>query len=655
MYIARFVQTRNSFNNLTLINRYFASKSHTNKVSLYFQRAKLIDSIRLSLRSNDSRYLLTLLKHPALDSVVVKNALQSAPSPESALLLIETLKNVPSFAHNQSTLYALAKILARSQQTARLKALIGAINSGQFPNVAHVSFMDQMRWYALVGDLDLVLGAWDKWRDLQKRTNTESYNIVMSIYAHMGKNCEAVKTFYMMIAEGVVPNSRTYTVVIEHLLKTGKLDSALQIFNILPSMRIKQTVKQYSLLVEASTSSKQFDIVRCLLNEMRINEILPSRAMQQSLQQMQEAGFLEETEEYIKEMLPDERIKKIGVYMDDCDDEIDDNDVNDNCIDEVGNKEVKLKPWLDPAALASALHNWGPEEVSALEEAKIIWTTRLVCKMIRNFSSAETAWKIFSWVSHQPGFKHDVYTVSRMISKLAHHGHVDLVDQLLSQMKRESIKLSISTIRSIIDSYGVLGNGYAALRVFCDVKTLYEPISKTSMLLLYASILRTLAKCKMNTDVLETLDEMILSGIIPDIQTFTGLMHHFAVEGDMKTVQRLFGMVRQSGLKPDAYMFKVLIRAYCKCERASLAFRVFEDMMDSNLIPDAATKQLLVKSLWYEGKLREAAAVEERSGDIKTDPQLILHGHLYRISSVDLTWVCNIYSNSFTTTIGLDK
>ncbi|PSR88024.1 Pentatricopeptide repeat-containing protein [Actinidia chinensis var. chinensis] len=658
MYISRFVHTKRLFNSLTLLTRSLASKSHTNKVSLYLQRAKLIDSIRLALRSNASRSLVPILNDPALDSFVVTNALRCAPSPDSALSLAETLKTIPHFTHTQHTLYALAKVLAKSQQTAKLKALVNAINSGKFPNVACVSFMDSMRWYATAGDLDLVLSVWNEWRNLEKHCRAESYNIVMSLYVQMGMNTEAVKTFYMMIDERVVPNARTYTVMIEHLVNSGKLDSARQIFGVLPLMRIKRTLRQYSILVGAFTGAEKFDVAKILLKEMQIDGLLPGHSMLRSLQLMQVGGFLEATDKVITEMIPDERIKNVGVFMDDDDDnDLDDGGGGDD--DDDGNEDdsangyvnvnaVRLKPWLDPAALANALRYWGPEEVSSLEDAKFVWTTQLVCKMIRSFRSAETAWQFFCWVSCQPGFTHDVYTVSRMIDKLArHHGHADLVDQLISKIKREHIKLPFSTIRLIIDLFGVFRNGHAALKVFRDIEILCGPISKSSLLLLYSSLLRTLAKCKMNSDVLDILDEMIVGGTLPDIQTFSGLMHHFALEGDIKVVQRLFGMVKQSGVGPDLYMFKVLIRAFCKCDRAVLALRFFKDMTNSNLMPDAAIKQLLVKSLWKEGKFREAAAVEEKSEEINNALPLALRDHLYTVSSEDLARVCKIYSDSF--------
>lgn len=649
MYISRFIRPRKLLTSLTPIIRYFANKPCVNEVSLYLQRAKLIDSIRLALRSNSPRSVVPLLNDPALDSFVVANALRCAPSPESALSLTETLQTLPHFRHTQHTLYALAKILSKSQQIAKLKALVGAINSGKFPNVARVSFMDCMHWYAAAGDLDSVLSVWNEWRAVQKRPCIESYNIVLGLYARLGKNSEATKTFSMMIDEGVVPNSRTYTVIIEHLLSSGQFTTAIHIFNALPLMRIKRTRRQYSILVGAFTSNEQFDVVRSLLNEMQIDGIFPGHAMQSSLQRMREEGFLEGRGYFIKETSPDERIKNIEASADGDDEDEDDNDGDEvkSCIENGNVNAVRLKPWLDAAALASALHNWTGEEVSALEDANIVWTRRLVCKMIRNFKSAETAWQFFCWAATQPGFSHDVYTVSAMIGRLARCGHTDIVDQLMSKVKRGQMKLSFNTIRLVIDFYGIFCNGHAAIKCFRDVKFLCGPMSKTNLLLLYSSLLRTLDKCNMNSDALDMLDEMILGGILPDIRTFSELMHSFALQGDIKVVQRLFGMVKQSGIEPDAYMFRILIHAFCKCGRAVLALRVFEEMMNSSLMPDAATKRLLVKSLWNERKFKEAAFVEERSVVINPALPLAFGCHLNSVSSTDLTRVCNMYSDSF--------
>ncbi|XP_010029848.2 pentatricopeptide repeat-containing protein At5g66631 [Eucalyptus grandis] len=643
------------FKTLNQQSRLFSRDPFPSKVSHYLYRARIIDSIRLALRSDSQSLLTTLLNDRLLDSFVVTHTLRSAPSADSALSVIDILKSNSNFNHTQSTIYALANILARSGRREELDDLVDAINARSFKNV-RVSHMNLMQWYAATGDVNSVLDIWDKYRELDRHVCTESYNIVMRLYAEKGEDSRAVEIFHRMIVEGANPNSRTYTNIIEHLVNSGKLDSALEVFNVLPLMRIKRTSKQFSILVEGLVSVRRFDEVKILLSNMHAEGMLPVRALLCSLQHMKEAGCIHENDEILSEMLPNERIKSIEYFVDDTGDDNDheaEDEVEDDVACDVNEVNgVKLKPWLDPRALANALQSWSPSEVSELEKAKFVWTTRLVCRVLRNFKSPLPAWNFFCWVACQPGFTHDVYTVQRMMTLLARHGHVQLVNQLLDKIRQEGLKLPFSTIKLIIDFCGISKDPDAALKIFRHDRTLCGSISKFKLMVLYSSLLWTLTKCSRSSDALEVLDEMILNGICPDIQTFSGLMDHFAKHGDIKNVQKIFGMVRQSGIEPDAYMFKVLILGYCKCDRAALAWRVFEDMRNSNLLPDYATKELLVKSLWKEGRRREAAIVEESCEETNDSLPLALRGHVWTVSSANLTQVYNIYASSFTSSCG---
>ncbi|KAL8030040.1 hypothetical protein ABFX02_14G261900 [Erythranthe guttata] len=123
-------------------------------------RPKLIDSMRLCTRLNAPESSpVNIFNNPSMDSFVVINALRSAPSPIAALCLIEKLKKIKDFPHSKDTLYALAKILAKSGQASKLRALIAAFNSGKFVNVAYVSFLDRMKWNAgCLGRVEKSLG-----------------------------------------------------------------------------------------------------------------------------------------------------------------------------------------------------------------------------------------------------------------------------------------------------------------------------------------------------------------------------------------------------------------------------------------------------------------------------------------------------------------
>ncbi|KAI3840996.1 hypothetical protein MKX03_018227 [Papaver bracteatum] len=640
----------------TTSSRHFCTNNaFPNRVSHYLQRAKLIDSIRLALRSPSPTpsLLLPLLNDPKLDSFVVTHSLRSAPSPDSALSLVETLNSIPSFSHTQSTLHAITKILAKSKRISELQKLIDAINNGEFGDAGGVRFMDQLRLNAVAGDLDSALRVWNDYKLVlsksKKHPCVESYNLLMSLYKKNGMDLKAVEMFRKMVIQGINPNTRTYTVVMDHLVSSGKLEAALEVFDILPRMRIKRTLKQYLILTEGFTKTEQFEVIKRLLKEMKNDGILPGHAMRMSLNCMREAGFLEETEEFVKELLPDERIGNVGFFLDNSDDDDEDEAGDEIDVENDGSVDgVRLKPWLDPSALASALSDWNPDEVSALEDAKFVWTTRLVCKLLRSFKKADTAWKFFWWVADQPGeFTHDVYTISRLIAILARHGHVDLVNGLVFKVKQEGMRLSFGTVRLMIDFYGISKKSNAALQVLGDIESLTGPVSKFNLMLLYSSLFRTFTKCKRGLEAMGLLEEMISSGILPDIQTFTGLIQHFALEGDLRTVQKLFGMARQSGLDPDTDMFRIVILAYCKNGAATSALRVFEDMMSMNKILDRATKALLVKSLWKEGKRREAAIVQEKKEKINDIHQL--EGHVWTVSAVDLIRLYDIYSSAFTT------
>ncbi|KAF3976287.1 hypothetical protein CMV_000531 [Castanea mollissima] len=127
------LQFKQLFGGITLLNslttpqsRGYARDLFPNKISHYLYRAKLIDSIRLGLRSNPPSpiSLAPILNDRLLDSFVVTQALRSALSADSALSLVETLETTPYFSHTQNTLHALATVLAKSCWSVQLKCWI---------------------------------------------------------------------------------------------------------------------------------------------------------------------------------------------------------------------------------------------------------------------------------------------------------------------------------------------------------------------------------------------------------------------------------------------------------------------------------------------------------------------------------------------------
>lgn len=544
----------------------------------------------------------------------------------------------------------MIKVLIDIGRLQEMEATVEDIKSGKYRKVS-VTYMDLLRWHARSKNLEGVHKIWTEMKKMyenshfRKKPNAESYNIYMDMLAERNRHREATGLFLEMVHEGVLPNARTYTVLIRHLVKMGKLNEALEIFKKLPILRIKHTTKQYNILADGFSRVNDVNTVRLLIKEMEKDGILPGRALFSAVQVLRDAGFAEEAQQIASQLLPDENIQALKILkVTDCSDDDDDDDENN--YDVVGysrEADQALKPWMNPAALANALSDWNPATVAALKKANLVWNTRRVCKVLRAFKKIDAAWEFFHWVAYQPSFMHDIYTMSRMIVMLARKGKAEGVDRLLSKASSECLKLSISTMRSIIEAYGVSKNSDAALRVFREIKSFGLKPNRV----LYSSLIHTLVKCNQGLKAVDILEEMMLANICPDIQIFSGLMQHFAMAGDLKTIQVLFQWITQSGSKPDAHAYRILIRAYCKNGRAAVALRLFEDMKSADLMPDAGTKSLLVNSLWEEGKLREAAEVEDKCEQEGLDFPKALPGSVWKSSCADLTLIYDMVTKSF--------
>ena len=87
-----------------------------------------------------------------------------------------------------------------------------------------------------------------------------------------------------MVREGALPNGRTYTVVIGHLVAAGFVDQALEMFRLLPSLHTQRTTHQYNVLAVALASAGRFDQLRFLVHEMvAVDGILPEPQMQAAI------------------------------------------------------------------------------------------------------------------------------------------------------------------------------------------------------------------------------------------------------------------------------------------------------------------------------------------------------------------------------------
>ncbi|XP_078427793.1 tetratricopeptide repeat (TPR)-like superfamily protein [Wolffia australiana] len=560
------------------------------RVGLCFERARAIDRLRLLLRRHDPSAPLDL--PPAIPHSVALPALRSAPSPDHALLFFEALQSASPSPLPAPFLHTLARTLALSGRAADLHSLLSP--------AAAVSPMDRLRWFSAAGDRAAALAAWAAVQSAaaarRRRPPTESYNLLISLHAAAGSHSAAVQTFHSLLHDGGNPNSRTFTVVIEHLAAAGNVAAAAEVFSRLPSMRVQRTSKQYSVLAAAFAAAGDSAAALNLLQESYADGIPPPGS--------------------------------------DLDDDDEDDEMTGG-----------LRPWLDARELAAALEDWDEEEVAALEAARLVWTPGLVRKFLRGFKKATAVWRFFCWASRR--LAPDRETVGRMAAILARAGEAALAARLLDKARADGLSLPFATVRLVIDFLGLAGDGGAAAGVYSAAESLAGPLSDAQKRLLCGSAARALAKCKRGGEAMEVVEMAVEEGVVPDAQTFAGLVEFFAGEGDQAGLRKAVAAARRCGVRADGFVGRVLARAHVKAGRAALAMRVVEDMLNSGVAPDEGTKELVVRALWKEGKLREAAYVERRAGEVRGGLPLAVSGHVWTVSTADLLSVYDLYRSSF--------
>jgi pentatricopeptide repeat protein len=103
---------------------------------------------------------------------------------------------------------------------AMLHLLAEMLRAGVAPDAA--TFTTIMHWLARAGDVNGAIRVWAEMKE-RSRPTIVSYMTCVTILFDAGRAEEARRVFGEMVAEGLRPTCKTYTVLIEHLANAGDL------------------------------------------------------------------------------------------------------------------------------------------------------------------------------------------------------------------------------------------------------------------------------------------------------------------------------------------------------------------------------------------------------------------------------------------------
>ncbi|KAG6593051.1 Pentatricopeptide repeat-containing protein, mitochondrial, partial [Cucurbita argyrosperma subsp. sororia] len=243
-----------------------------------------------------------------------------------------------------------------------------------------------------------------------------------------------------------------------------------------------------------------------------------------------------------------------------------------------------------------------------------------------------------------PKFRHDVFTYSRILLILSHSSspkRFDQVREILSQMERDQIRGTISTVNILIGIFGrkedlelCLGlikkwdlrlNAYTyrcllqahvrshdsdgAFNVYMEMRNRGFKLD----IFAYNMLLDALAKDEQLDRAYKVFKDMKLKHCNPDVYTYTIMIRMTGKRGRTEESLAFFEEMLKNGFTPNLIVYNTMIEALSKSRMVDKAILLFSNMIKNNCRPNEFTYSVILNVLVAEGQCGRLDEVLEMS------------------------------------------
>ncbi|XP_031274957.1 pentatricopeptide repeat-containing protein At4g04370 [Pistacia vera] len=172
-------------------------------------------------------------------------------------------------------------------------------------------------------------------------------------------------------------------------------------------------------------------------------------------------------------------------------------------------------------------------------------------------------------------------------------------------------EIDIALVNSMINMYGKCGSVY-------DARDLFEMMDKRDSIS-WNSLISGYAQVGNVREILRLLYRMRIEGVDPEQQTFGSLVSANVIENDLELGKLVHGLILRAGFNMDAHVATSLIIMYLKCGNVNVAFRIFEQTPDKDVVlwtamisglvqNDCADKALLIFCEMLKSRMEPSSA-----------------------------------------------
>ncbi|XP_030526528.1 putative pentatricopeptide repeat-containing protein At5g08310, mitochondrial [Rhodamnia argentea] len=408
-------------------------------------------------------------------------------------------------------------------------------------------------------------------KDVDTAAKTLVCNSVLSFYV---KNGEVVKAYHLLrgmmghcsvddlnvnqllkTGERFYPDTTSFTIVINGLLKDGQTETSLSLFNEMVRIGCRRTVLLYNNLISNL----------CDLNRLEeANELL---------QEMKDAGF--EPTEFTCNCIYGclcRREDVLGAL---------------NCV-----KEMRLhgqEPWIKHSTqLIKQLCDHG-RVLEGCEFLKNMVTEGFLPDIVAysaalngliKIRAVDQALELFRGLCAR-GCQPDVVAYNILINGLCKAKRVPEAHDMLNEMVRNGLVPSVVTYNLLIDGWCKTNTVDQAM--LC-LSRMYEVETKPNVIS-YTSLIDGLCNARKPDDALTLWNDMLSKGCAPNRITYMALIHGLCKCDRLNEALEYLRQIQEKEMKPDTFVYASLLRALLSDQNLSAALEMLKDLVKEGKFP----------------------------------------------------------------------
>ncbi|KAK9275891.1 hypothetical protein L1049_023165 [Liquidambar formosana] len=362
------------------------------------------------------------------------------------------------------------------------------------------------------------------------------------------------------VKDMVCRNTTSFSIVIDGLCKTGKLDVALSLFREMVQIGCERNLLLYNNLIAELSNSNRLEESYDLLKEMKESGFKPTHFTHNSI-----FGCLCRREDVAGAL---DLVRVMRVYG--------------------------HKPWIKYYSLL----------VKRLcKHGRVVEACNFLAKMVQEgflpdiiaYSAAidgfikiqevDRALDLFREICAR-GYCPDVVAYNILINGLCKTKRITEAQDVLNEMLLKGLVPSVVTYNLLID--GWCKNGDIDRAILCLSRMVKE--EREPNIVTYTTIIDGLCNVGKADDALVFWNEMERKGCSPNRVAFMALIHGLCKCGRPNTALGYLHEMEEKQMKPDTFVFVALVSAFLSDKNPPMAFEILKGMVDKGIFPEPHEK-----------------------------------------------------------------